>query len=237
MTQCPVCHRDLPVSDAAFCPYCGAALAKTEQAVPEEVRKLLSEVEKQKDPVKKHQLLTEAENRYPDSLEIAQEILFLGRLHERSAKKLDFSVIKCYLWHMYLTPENFSVAQKAVMREELVAHPQLQRCLALAPDADDFMRRYLRRLASEFVTVFLLGSTHYTKTVFGFRVDNRMGRVLAEPAAKMLCGISEDEQLEAQQRVLLYEALYRAFVTETGGESRWVDELLEKKGYPVPRKG
>ena len=39
-----------------------------------------------------------------------------------------------------------------------------------------------------------------------------------------------------QHRTLLCDAFYRAFVTETGGESRWVDELLEKKGYPVPAR-
>jgi hypothetical protein len=52
----------------------------------------------------------------------------------------------------------------------------------------------------------------------------------------MLCAIRSDEQLAPEQRVLLYDAFYRAFVTETGGEARWVDELLEKKGYPVPAR-
>jgi len=236
MTQCPVCHRKLSVDGAAFCPYCGAALQKNEHAVPEEIKRLLADIQKQKDPLKKHQMLAQAEKQYPDSLEIAQEILFLGRLYERSAKKLDYSVIKCYLWHMYLTPEQFSPEKQNAMREELVNHPHLQRCLALAPDADAFMRRYLKRLAAEFVTVFLMGSTHYTKSLFGFRLDSRMGRVLAEPVSHMLCAIREDEQLDLQNRALLYDALYRAFVAETGGESQWVDALLEKKGYPIPAK-
>lgn len=237
MTQCPACCRELPVSDAAFCPYCGKALQKAQREVPQEVKKLLSEVEKQKDPVKKHKMLTEAEQRFPDSLEIAEEILFLGRLYERSPKKLDYAVIKCYLWQMYLTPQDFSDEKKNAMREELIRHPHLMRCLALAPDKDAFLRRYLRRLAGEFVHVFLMGSTHYTRTVFGFRVDSRMGRVLAEPAADMLCAIRRDEALAPAERAMLYDAFYSAFVTETGGESRWVDALLEKKGYPVPARG
>lgn len=235
MTHCPECRRELTVDGAAFCPYCGAQL--NEKPVPEEIRTLFSEVEKQKDPVRKHAMLTQAQQQYPDSLEIAQEVLFLGRLHERSSKRLDYSVIKCYLWHMYLTPEAFTDGQKDVMRRELTGHPQLMRCLQLAPDADAFMRRYLRRLASEFVALFLMGSTYYTRSVFGFRLDNRMGRVLAPHAADMLERIRADEQVSGEHRAMMYDELYRAFVTETGGESRWLDELLEKKGHPVPRKG
>ena len=234
--QCMVCHRELPVSDAAFCPYCGAALQTEKRPVPDGVKTLLRELEKQKNPVKKHEMLTEAEKKYPDSLEVAEEVLFLGRLYERSPKKLDYSVIKCYLLHMYLTTEQFSAERREAMRRELFSHPHLLRCLSLAQDATVFLRHYLSRLCSEFVTIFLMSSTYYTKSLFGFRLDSRMGRVLAEPACTMLCAIHADEQLEEAHRTLLYDAFYRAFVTETGGESRWVDELLEKKGFPVPAR-
>lgn len=234
MTQCPSCRRELSVEDAAFCPYCGTALSKRQRGIPQEIKQLLEDVLKQKDPMKKHQLLMTAQERYPDSLDIAQEILFLGRLYERSPKKLDYSVIKCYLWHMYLTPKAFTPDQKNAMRTELTDHPHLQRCLALAEDPDAFMRRYLTRLAGEFVHVFLLGSTHYTRTVFGFRVDSRMGRVLAQPAADVLCEIRADQALSQQHRQMMADAFYRAFVTETGGESQWLDALLEKNGCPVP---
>lgn len=234
--QCMMCHRKLPVADAAFCPYCGAAVQTQKREVPETVRQLLSALEKQKDPVKKHAMLLEAEKEYPDSLEIAEEILFLGRLYERSAKKLDYSVIKSYLLHMYLTPENFSPERRTEMREELFHHPHLMRCLALSEDETAFLRRYLGRLSTEFITIFLLSSTYYTRSFFGFRLDTRMGRVLAEPACTMLCAIRADEALDMQQRELLYHAFYRAFVTETGGESRWVDELLEKRNLPVPAR-
>ena len=234
MTQCPACRRSLPVSDAAFCPSCGKALGSAAQGASQQVRQLLEEVHRQNDPARKHQLLEKAQERFPDSFEIAEEILFLGRLYERSPKKLDYSVIKCYLWQMYLTPKEFTPQQKQAMREEMTAHPHLMRCLELAPDRDAFMRRYLNRLAGEFVHVFLMGSTHYTRTIFGFRADNRMGRVLAEPAADMLCAIRGDEALEPRQREELYDAFYRAFVTETGGESQWLDAQLEKKGCARP---
>lgn len=231
---CPVCGRKAQLTDAAFCPYCGAAIQHEIRPVPQEIQKLLAQADKLTDPVKKHHLLAEAEQKYPDSLEIAEALLFLGRLHERDSRKLDYSVIKCYLWHMYLTPEDFSQEQKRSIRNELFHHPQLEKCMALAPDADAYLRRYLQKLAAEFVHLFLKGSTHYTRSFFGFRLDGRMSRVLAEPAAEILCRIREDDELMPQQRAVAYDAFYRAFLSETGGEGKWLNDLLIQRGYPVP---
>lgn len=231
---CPVCGRKAQIADAAFCVYCGAAMQQVSKPVPADIQSILAQADKLTDPVKKHRLLTQAEQTYPDSLEIAEALLFLGRLHERDSRKLDYSVIKCYLWHMYLTPERFSEEQCSSMRTELFEHPQLQRCMALAPDADAYLRRYLQKLAAEFVHLFLKGSSHYTRSFFGFKLDGRMARVLAEPAADILCCIREDEALTAPRRAVAYDAFYRAFLAETGGEAKWIDELLNQRGYPVP---
>ena len=43
----------------------------------------------------------------------------------------------------------FTADQRDAMREELIAHPQLIRCMELAPDADAYMRRYLEKLGVE----------------------------------------------------------------------------------------
>lgn len=231
---CPVCGRKAQLADAAFCAYCGAAMQLAAKPVSEDIQRILAQADKLTDPVKKHRLLAEAEQTHPDSLEIAETLLFLGRLHERDPKRLDYSVIKCYLWHMYLTPEQFSEEQKTSIRTELFHHPQLQKCMALAPDADAYLRRYLQKLASEFVHLFLKGSSHYTRSFFGFRLDGRMARVLAEPAADVLCRIREDEELTPPQRAVAYDAFYRAFLSETGGEAKWLNELLTQHGYPVP---
>ena len=229
---CPACGGKLP-AEAAFCPFCGTRLSAV-QEVPDGAKALLSRADAEKDPIQKYALLLQAQEQYPDCLAVAEALLFHGRLHERSPRKLDFSVIKCYLWHMYLTPKEFSDEKKAQMRTELFEHPQLLRCRQLASDADDFTRRYLQRLACEFVALFLKGSNHYTRTWFGFRLDNRMSRVLAEPVADMLRCIRQDMALEASRRALLYEALYRGFLIETGSESKWLDEKLEAMGYPIP---
>ena len=234
LPTCPRCHKTVETAEAAFCPFCGAPVRQTEHAVADGARKLLDQADKAKDPVKKYAILMEAEKQYPDELEVAEAILFHGRLHERSPRKLDFTVIKCYLWHMYLTPRDFTEEQKNAMREELVAHPQLQRCLSLAPDRQAYMRRYLEKLGAEFVSLFMKGSNRYNQSILGFRLDSRMDRVLAEPTAFMMENIRRDTALDAEQREMVYDAIYRAFLMETGGETRWVDEHLTKRGCPVP---
>lgn len=231
---CPRCHKTAQTAEAAFCAYCGAPMQQKKEALPVEIKEILKRLDQEADPVKKHKLISKAEQSYPDCLEIAEERLFLGRLHERSSKKLDFSVIKCYVWHMYLTPSEFSEEQKKAMRNELTAHPHLLRCLELAPDRDVFMRRYLEKLAAQFVQLFLMGSSRYTRAIFGFRLDPRMSRVLSDPAANMLYRIYRDDQLTDEHRDMMYDAFYRAFLTETGGDSKWVDEQLEKAGLPIP---
>ncbi len=230
---CPRCGREAQAADAVFCAYCGAEM-KQSSPVPQEAQKMLFEAEKQKDPKKKREILLKAQEQFPDCLEVAEALLFLGRLHERSTRKLDFSVIKCYLWHLYLTPEEFSEEKKQEMRWELFHHPLLERCMALYGDGDSYLRRYLKRLGCEFVALFLKGSNRYTGTMFGFRLDNRMSRVLAAPVAEMIGRIRSDGQLNAFERDMLASALYQAFLTETGSESRWVDDKLRQMNQPIP---
>ena len=238
MPVCPACGRAAQMAQAAFCPFCGAPMAQNAGAsdTPEGAAKLLLKAEKMNDPVKKYKLLLQAREEYPNCLAVEEEILFLGRLHERNPKKLDFSIIKCFLWHMYLTPGEFSDEKKQEMRAELFEHPQLEVCRSLAPDAQRYTEKYLYRLACEFVALFLKGSNQYTRSMFGFRLDNRMSRVLAEPVARMLENIHGDEQLPQERRWMLYHTLYRAFLTETGSEPRWVDEQLQKLELPIPAK-
>ncbi len=237
LTACPRCGKALEIAGAAFCPHCGAPMAAAQAApVPKGALALLEKAERQTDPVKKHELLLEAQAQFPDCLEVAQELLFLGRLHERSPKKLDFSVIKCHLMHFYLTPDEFTAAQREQMREELFDHPDLRRCLELASDGDAFMRRYLERLCRDFINVFLRGSNRYMHSFFGFRLDNRIAKVLASPLAQMLGQIHGDTDLDYDRRTMLYDALYRAFLLEAGNDAKWLDALLAQGGLPIPAK-
>ena len=222
-TACPRCGKPVEIAGAAFCPHCGAPVAVAQAApVPQGALALLEKAEHQTDPVKKHKLLLEAQEQYPDCLEVAQELLFLGRLYERSPRKLDFSVIKCHLLHFYLTPDDFSAAQQQQMRTE--------------PDADAFTRKYLERLSRDFINVFLRGSNRYMHSFFGLRLDNRIAKVLASPMAQMLSCVHGDTDLDFERRAMLYDALYRAFLLEAGNDAKWLDALLNESGLPVPAK-
>ena len=156
-TACPACGRETPVTSAAFCPYCGAPL---DQSAPMDgaAQAALDKALKESDPVKKHRLLLQAREQHPDCLPIEEELLHLGRLYERSASTLDYSVIKCYLLQLYLAPEELSGDKRDAMRRELFCDPQLLACQRLAPDAEAFTRQYLERLSTEFIRIFLRGS-------------------------------------------------------------------------------
>lgn len=234
---CPCCGKPLQLADAPFCPYCGASLrAQAAGSTPAEARKLLEEAEKQRDPKKKRELYLEAQRQFPDCLEVAEAILFLGRLYERDPRKLDYSVIKSYLWQMYLTPEDFSDEKKDAMRAELFEHPDLKRCLALAPDADAFLRGYLQRLAMEFVRIFLSSSNRYMPSYFGIRFEGRAAKSLSAPVATMLANIRRDFALPPERRAMLSAALYQGFLKQTGGDSHWLDERLAAMGQAAPNQ-
>ncbi|MEG0995660.1 MAG: zinc-ribbon domain-containing protein [Clostridia bacterium] len=232
-SACPRCGKSAPQTDARFCPYCGAELQPA-ASVPAQARAALDASQRETDPCKKHALLLAAERDFPDCMEIAQELLFLGRLYERNPRKLDYSVIKCHLLHFYLTPRDFSPQQQSAMRKELFEHPQLARCQALAPNAEAFTRAYLTRLSSEFVRIFLCGNSRYTRTIFGVSLGGRAGKQLAAPAAAMLAAIDADEQLPPQRREMLYAAFYAGCCKAFSGEAQWLLQALNQKELPVP---
>jgi len=210
---------------AAFCPFCGGALTKATQTPDDEaIKKLLAGVDAQSDPVKKHDLLLKAQAQYPDSLSIAQEILFLGRLYQRNPKMLDFSVIKCYMLMIYLEPETLTPQKIDALRSELFHSPDLDRCLALSEDQTAFLNRYLVRLSGEFIELFLYGSGKYMHRFFGFGLDSRAPKLLASPIAHMLSAIRKDVQLEETQRGMLSHALYNAYSTRMAGDTQWLQK-------------
>ena len=231
-TLCPQCGRTLTVdAAAAFCPFCGGAL--TGDAPAQEsaaVREALQAAERELDPQRKHALLTRAQAEHPESLAIAEELLHLGRLQERSARAVDFTVIKSYLLNLYLEPQSLTPEQYAAMHRELFDHPDLQRCLALSADRAAFLNRYLTRLSTQFVELFLRGSSHYMRRFFGFAMESRAPKLLASPAARMLAAMRDDPDLTAEQRSLLMHAFYTAFSTQMSGETQWLMEAMAQLG-------
>ncbi|MDD3213447.1 MAG: hypothetical protein PHY64_07225 [Eubacteriales bacterium] len=232
---CPHCGKKLEINgSAAFCPFCGAPLNKPAPAPEDEaVQKLLRQVEEQLDPRKKHEILVKAMEEHPESLAIAEEVLFLGRLYERNPRKLDFSVIKCFLLNLYLEPETISPEQRDAMRREIFDHPDLDRCLALAENKDAFMAGYLARMSDQFIKLFIHGSSKYMHRYFGFGLESRTPKLLAYPAARMLAAVQEDDQLTGEQRTMLKRALYDAFVQQASGDTRWLYQAMQERGVTL----
>lgn len=234
---CPHCGKTLEsMAGAAFCPYCGGAVEAAQPPKPEqeEVLEALRKAEGIQDPKKRWQALQEIQARHPESLAIARELLFLGRLHERSPRDVDFSVIKSHLWMLYLKPRELPRERQERMREEFFEHPQLQRCLELSPNPDGFLREYLIRLATEFIRLFLRGDSLYMRRFLGFAMDSRAPKLLADPVCLMLQNIRQDAQLSGRRQEQLTQALYKAFSLDMAGETQWLDAALGKAGLPVP---
>lgn len=151
--RCPSCRRELPVADGTFCPYCGAALAKGDE-LPGAGSRRAGRRREGKRPGEKIRCFATAREAFPNCLPIEEELLFLGRLHERDGKNPTFDVIKCFLLHPYLTPKEFTPQKRDAMRQELFHHEQLERCKALAPDADVFVATIWNGFSEEFVRLF-----------------------------------------------------------------------------------
>lgn len=237
--HCSHCGRELEAkAGAAFCPYCGNAVHPVEkrEEEPPEALEYVRKAEALQDPRKKWELLKKAEEQYPDSLAIARELLFLGKLPERNPKKLDFSVIKSHLWMMYLKPQEFTQEKISQMREELFTHPQLARCMELSPNPDAFLRAYLTQLGLEFIRLFLRGDSVYMRRFFGLGMDSRAPKLLADPVGYMLSNIRQDKELTESQRQLLSQSLYEAFAKDMAGDTKWLDEALGKAGIARPIK-
>lgn len=231
---CPGCHKPISMESIAFCPYCGASLKATpKEGIPEEIRKGLADIAKTFEPKKKNQMMDALLQKYPDSLEVNEEKLFLVGVMDSRQKRLDFSVIKSHLLHFYLTPNQFTQEQSNAMREEIFHHPELDRCLALAPDAESFMTHYLERLCKEFVSLFIHSSSNYNRTIFSFHSERNMDKKLAEPVAWTMRNIYRDQQLTGEQRDGLYRAMFLGFKADVGNTA-FLEEKLGEYGLPLP---
>ena len=236
---CPACGRTLEFDEklppSVTCPGCGADLAveKVGYAVHLKQQKetaggdaaALAEVRDMKDPVQKHKALLALEQAYPNSLAVQKELLMHGRLHERNPKKLDFSVIKCYVLNPYEDPEAHSAEARKSFAREIFDHPRLIRCLSLAPDREMFTEAYLKELSAEYIRLFLQGSSRYNGSFMGLFRSGKPEKALATPVARMLNNIAKDQNLTEDERAALRRAVYAAF------ESLYIDTTFLNQ-YP-----
>lgn len=222
---CPACEKMISLEAVLFCPFCGEKIATAASASSVEERNWLQKIKEESNPIKKHKLIETGIQICPNSLPLHEEALFLGRLYMRDGKKLDFSLIKCHLLYMYLTPENFSDKKKHDMRNELFHDAELETCITLSGNEEQYLRKYLRQLSKQFTELFLCGSTYYTKTIFGFRIDQQLDRVLAKPAAQMIAQMLNDEVLTKAESSILSKAFLQGFSDAVGNDSYLKQEL------------
>lgn len=219
---CPKCHKTVSAAEsAAFCPFCGERLQAAGGVD-------LSAVRAERNPVKKHAMLEALKQTHPDNLEVAEEILYLGRLYDRGKRGVDFSIIKSYMLNVYLEPETLKKNQREVLRREIFTHPDLDICLNLCDDQEVFLRRYLEHIAEEFIRLFLKGSAQYMHSFFGYTNESKAPKHLALPVAGMLKAMRDDETLTGAQRELLMRATYTAFARQMNGQTTYLDEALQK---------
>ena len=231
--NCRQCGKEIPDEKMLFCPYCGAKLGEepAQRKISPEVEEWLRKVKAASNLPKRKDILEAARHACPDEPELEWEWLFIGHKNPKPPRgMMDFSIIKCYLLHIYRKPEVFSAARREEMRREIFGDPQLQRCLALSDNPDRKLEEYLLRLTREYIELFLEDDNQVMGVVFGFRLSRNKAKRLAEPVAYMLQRIKTDEGLTAEQREQLFSAFYKSFSLRMEGETAWLDEKLAAMG-------
>lgn len=193
---------------------------------PETIGSLLARARDAQDPARRYALLLEAEQLAPDDLEVQRALLLHGRLHERDGRRLDFSVIQCYLFHVFEHPEQHDEAAQERSARALLEEPRLLRCLTLAPDPKAFLNDYLTELAGEYVRIFILPDRTHAPWAFGLALPNRRGRYMARPAADVIRNLFSCPWYTMAQQRLTARAFYQAYYRAMDGDVQALDELL-----------
>ena len=241
--RCSACGKEMPASDLAFCPYCGKQLEKpAENSEPEQavspmeeethrqMMKDLLQARQQTNLFKRKDLLLALREKFPDCFEVEKELLKIG--HPRASKKgaVDYFIIKCYLLEIYLHPDRFTDEVRSSCRQEIFGDEQLQKCMTLSGKGEGFLEEYTRHLCTDYVELFLQGSSEYGRSVFGLFKDRHPEQTLAKPVCYMLGNILSDEQMEEEQKHLLARSLYCAFSNLMGGKTVYLDAALSDAG-------
>jgi hypothetical protein len=226
------------------CPYCAVSLApqKNGQAVvlklgpaqlkpqpvssPVDVSGLVLKAQEEEDPVKRYAILQKAEEAAPRDLNVQKALLLHGRLHERSKRQLDYSVIKCYLLHAFEPSREHTTPQREKMILELFGEERLRKAMDMADDPNAFLKEYLTALSGEYIRLFLRGSNRYMNNVFGFSLGGKPSKMLAAPAGAMILRMFEEPALLPEQRTILAKAFYDAYELEFPGETAELDKAL-----------
>lgn len=201
---------------------------KTEPEIPDDLDLfgLLSAARKASDPRHAWKLLQRAEVLAPDSLDVQRALLMHGRLHERSPKALDYSVVKCYILHAFEHPEQHSEEELKDMAQELFEHRKLQECLRLSPDPNAFLKQYLEDLSQEYLRIFVISDSSHVPRIFGLQAPGQLHKYLAKPAADIIRNMLSSPFLSAEHQTLAARAFYQAYHRQVEGRVEALDALL-----------
>lgn len=213
-----------PDRPPAFCPFCGMALESAAVRSPSDLEAALRKAKKPKD---KFNLIMEALAKNPDDFEANEALLYHGRVHETLSRlshgKLDFSTIPCHLLAVLERPEDYTDAETGAKFEELLRGPQLQKTMRLAENPEAFFVGYLRRMALDYINLFIQGDSRNTKMAFGFgRSQASAAKACARPVQRMLENLRTAPQVDDKTR----DILRRAIVDGYGSVFAGYGELL-----------
>lgn len=224
--KCPACGGTMRLEEGRLlraCPYCGAELSREAAARgwkipgPSELEKKLA---KENNPKKKYKLILAALEKDPNDFGANRALLYHGRLHVDciTRRGIDYSVVKCYLFNVFESPEKYTDAELDAKYAELLEGEQLKKVLSLCGDADVFFRDYIRCLAAQYVDLFIRGESRNSTVMFGFRRSlDSTAKLCAEPVREMLRTIAQSARLDGREetRALLrssvqagYDALF-----------------------------
>lgn len=178
------------------------------------------------DPRDAHAFLARAEEIAPDDLRIQKELLLRGDLHQRDSRNITFHVIKCYLLHAFEHPEKHSEDERKRMTRELFDHERVQKCLAIAPDKEAFLKEYLFDLSREYVRLFIAGDTSHTRALLGITIASKQPAFLAIPAFDVLNNMFLSPFLSKEEKLLAGGAFYQAYHAHMEGRTQPLDEKL-----------
>ena len=187
---------------------------------------LLALAKQEQEPTLRYQLLMRAKELAPGSLPVQRALLMHGRLHERDARHPDFSVIKCYLLHVFEHPEQHQEEDIRNKTRELFDHPDLLSCLALAENPDGFLRDYLEEMSETYIRMFLEGDSSNVPSLFGLTRKHSIPRYLAPPMADIIHNMLSSAYLRVSEQQLAASTFYRACHRHLKGDTAFLDASL-----------
>ena len=233
--KCPACGGTMRLEEGRLlraCPYCGAELSRETAARgweipgPSELEKKLA---KENNPKKKYKLILAALEKDPNDFGANRALLYHGRLHEDciTRRGIDYSVVKCYLFNVFESPEKYTDEELDAKYAELLEGEQLKKVLSLCGDADVFFRDYIRCLAAQYVDLFIRGESRNSTVMFGFRRSlDSTAKLCAEPVKKMLRTIAQSARLDGREetRALLAASVRAGYDALFPGRSGYLEQ-------------